>query len=935
MKKLKKWRVRSLVIALSLALSIGMLNPIALAEELNPDEVSGTEEITLWEPETEEPILNTEGDLSLNELANRILPVEDAPEVVSAEAIEENGHVNRLWAQETDLNTIIFQNKDGTKTMYYFAYPVKYVDEDSIIHDKKNDVTELIDKPAYREDYGYVNDSNDIKTYFPKTLSVDKGVVLEHKDIKIEMSPVSGKGVALPGIEEPPISIDSVEPEITPDNVVADTEVDTTTDLTAPAVKALVELEAVSAVAVKQSTVVDSKRAKDTVSYDKVFGADTEIRYTPQFNGFKEDIILSTYTGVNEFTFRIKTNGLSLVANEYGDYSFLDPLTGEVRAQLGNLLIYDSKPWEIPDEIINESVSHPTEEDLARKKATLAELLQTIPLDESDELVPEDFFPQYNHRYIVNAIKPDSEYFITIVVDESYLLEEDRIWPVIVDPNITVSGSGTSKTIQDAPIYSNRPTTTYGGPGNNYAVVGYQGSNGVGRTLMKFPGLASNVTYKNLSANQITNLSLHIYEGSGLTTNSCIDLWQYTGTNWTETTAKCNNIGWNSYSNNFAWNFFNCSGWQTFNMTSMVATWKNGSGTGSALDKGIMLTNYTSESSTAYRKDFMTTESSNQPYLSYTYTNAPTGITINNKPSNNTMNVNDSRTLSVSVSPSGASSSVTWSSSNTGVATINSYSGLICTSKPGTTIIKATSTVNTNVNANFTLTVTNFKEGTSTTPENSNAISSWTSSQNSFNTIDWSLQYELWYTTAMSVAYGGGMLGNTDAKELFLTFLSCGQTSQKSVALNRMIIESHKANENFVKDANSAIIAAEISLSNKTSASLSTVSEFTYSNLSYDSSFTNLVNNWHLAIGAYRTWITASVSRSGNNYTMTLQYNLRDIYDWNPDNTNMGLIVSQSQMHTLHQAGMAREYKVVGNVAVKITWSAGQKLGSGATWSYV
>ena len=133
---------------------------------------------------------------------------------------------------------------------------------------------------------------------------------------------------------------------------------------------------------------------------------------------------------------------------------------------------------------------------------------------------------------------------------------------------------------------------------------------------MKFPGLASNSTYANLATNQITNLSLHLYEGSGLTTNACIDLWQYTGTSWTEDTAKCNNIGWNSYTNNFTWNYINCSGWQTFNMTSMVATWK---GSSTALDKGIMLKNYTSESSLSYRKDFLSTESGNKPYLTYDY----------------------------------------------------------------------------------------------------------------------------------------------------------------------------------------------------------------------------------------------------------------------------------------------------------------------------
>jgi len=130
------------------------------------------------------------------------------------------------------------------------------------------------------------------------------------------------------------------------------------------------------------------------------------------------------------------------------------------------------------------------------------------------------------------------------------------------------------------------------------------------------------------------------------TTYSYIDVHQYTGANWIESTAKCNNTGWNSYNNNFTWNYINCSGWQTFNMTSMVATWKNGgTGVGSPLDKGIMLTNYTSESNYSYSKHFMTTESSNQPYLSYTYnTNVPVSQ-VCVSPSSVTMNVNNSLDL--------------------------------------------------------------------------------------------------------------------------------------------------------------------------------------------------------------------------------------------------------------------------------------------------
>lgn len=58
----------------------------------------------------------------------------------------------------------------------------------------------------------------------------------------------------------------------------------------------------------------------------------------------------------------------------------------------------------------------------------------------------------------------------------------------------------------------------------------------------------------------------------------------------------------------------------------MVATWK---GSSSALDKGIMLKNYTSESSSGYSKHFMSTEASYKPYLTYTY-NSVTYSTLTN-----------------------------------------------------------------------------------------------------------------------------------------------------------------------------------------------------------------------------------------------------------------------------------------------------------------
>ena len=43
--------------------------------------------------------------------------------------------------------------------------------------------------------------------------------------------------------------------------------------------------------------------------------ADAKLVYTPTFEGFKEDIIVSRYNGVTEYSFRLLTNGAVLKDN--------------------------------------------------------------------------------------------------------------------------------------------------------------------------------------------------------------------------------------------------------------------------------------------------------------------------------------------------------------------------------------------------------------------------------------------------------------------------------------------------------------------------------------------------------------------------------------------------------------------------------------------
>ena len=241
---------------------------------------------------------------------------------------------------------MIFQNRDGTKTLYQYAQPVKYVDETGQVRDKKTSLSTKIGKAEYAADYGPAADNNDVKTYFPKNLSKNKGVVLEYQDIKIQVFPTyktvrkdllmqeesakeSGKDSSALS-ESRQASGASLEMQQSPD--VADT------DSIAQAENLdnqITLVEAAPAPVEAAQLTADSGRAQDVVEYDGVFGEDTILRYTPTVNGFKEDIILNRNVGVNEFTFRYETNGLSLTREE-GSYFFVDPLTGEHIAMLDN-----------------------------------------------------------------------------------------------------------------------------------------------------------------------------------------------------------------------------------------------------------------------------------------------------------------------------------------------------------------------------------------------------------------------------------------------------------------------------------------------------------------------------------------------------------------------------------------------------------------------
>ncbi len=78
----------------------------------------------------------SEGDLTTDALATAKLDTKDIPEIMRNEDFDTSFHVNRLYEQEEDLNTVLFQNVDGTKTMYMYPFEVKQENEFGVVEDK-------------------------------------------------------------------------------------------------------------------------------------------------------------------------------------------------------------------------------------------------------------------------------------------------------------------------------------------------------------------------------------------------------------------------------------------------------------------------------------------------------------------------------------------------------------------------------------------------------------------------------------------------------------------------------------------------------------------------------------------------------------------------------------------------------------------------------
>lgn len=446
----------------------------------------------------------------------------------SVEELVDLSDVKSVDTENTQGNELYLNMKDGTTTVYTFSEPITYIDENGNLKCKSTSISELDDKDINELGFDYGNEQNNYKIYFSSNSS--KGVLVEYEDFSFSMAPIS--------------------------------------DITAPGYISTGEI---------------CNEEFEDFEYADLYGYGTYLKYFPQFNGIKEEIILDEKIDSNTFSFSFKTKNCYPVLNDDGSISLFNDKNEEVQS-FAAPFAYDSAYVQGMED--------------------------------------EHYTDECNYSLTKTQ---ENCYTLTVTVSSDWLNAESTIYPVIIDPTTANLQSG-----MDLPIHSTRNTS---GTDKDNTAVGKSSQYGISRTLiyMGWPG----EVYGNA---KINSAYYYARELTGRTSNMNINIHKVTS-HWN------NSYTWNnqpSYDSKIL-DTVNVNGnynggstyWYKFDITSIVQNHLNGE------DNRGFLMKYANEGGENNLRTFAQLEyatSSMRPYIVINYskdTVAPTVKSVTKSPSTN------------------------------------------------------------------------------------------------------------------------------------------------------------------------------------------------------------------------------------------------------------------------------------------------------------
>ncbi len=279
-----------------------------------------------------------------------------------------------------DHHIIDLENRDGSNTVYLFSEPISYTDENGNLKTKDISVEKQADKALKNKGYEYTNGQNDYRINF--SADSDKGLLISFEDYTYSIIP-QGKSHSEG----------------------------------------------------QKNTSAFLNENFDVFEYENIYGEGTNLKFYPQLNGVKDEIVLNSNIGQNIFSFELKTENCTAVLNDSGTISLIDKDNNEVQS------------FQAPFAYDCEYISGVNDEHYSLCKYDLKEISQ-------------------------------GNYLLSITVDSDWLNADTTSYPVIIDPTTSHISN-----MYDLPIHTKRTTT--GATVDNNA-VGTSTELGTSRTLVKF-----------------------------------------------------------------------------------------------------------------------------------------------------------------------------------------------------------------------------------------------------------------------------------------------------------------------------------------------------------------------------------------------------------------------------------------------------------------
>ena len=442
-------------------------------------------------------------------------------------------------------NTLInLQNSDGSNTAYLFSEPISYTDENGNLKTKDISVVRQSNKELKEKGYEYTNGQNDYRINFSKDSS--KGLFIEFGNSSYSIIPQS-------------------------ENAVNGNE---------------------------RTSEILSEKFED-FEYKNIYGEGTNLKFYPQLNGIKDEIVLNSNIGQNIFTFKLITNNCTAVLNDDGTVSL---------------------------------VSNDNEDSVQTFSA---------PFAYDSEYIDGDFNEHYTDcEYTLDKID-DNTYLMSVNVDKSWLESDSTVYPVTIDPT-----TANLSYAYDVGIYSAKASSNFGS--EQLCCFGRTTAYGYGRALYYFKmpddikkGATINSAYS------------WVREATGRTASTSVTPYVITDT-WSETSVTYSNKPAYTTAISLASRNINSTStdhpnsvyWYKFNIAPAVKAWADGK----YANRGLMFISSEEKDGNYNWRAFASREhatSAYRPYYVINYTNDTTAPTITSVTGNPTAWTKNNVTLTV------------------------------------------------------------------------------------------------------------------------------------------------------------------------------------------------------------------------------------------------------------------------------------------------